>query len=130
MNKQIWAVVAIIASLIGFLFLVYTFTNRPQPKINVTFNQKATTYFYGTTCPNCKQLNAWIEENDIEKKVKYVKREVYYNRENAAMLEQAALVCQIPNNEIGVPLIFHKGKCYLGVPDAQKILTELSKKGK
>jgi glutaredoxin len=129
MNKQILALFAIVAALVGFLFLIYTFTSRPAPKTGANLNQQVTTYFYGVSCPNCKVLNEWIKKNGIEKGVKFEKREVYYNKENAAMLEEAALICQIPSDQIGVPLIFNQGKCYVGTPDAQGILNKLLKKG-
>jgi|GEM_PF-1425070 len=129
MNKQLLALFAIFASLIGFLFLIYSFSSRPEALAKSNLNQDVTTYFYGTTCPNCQVLDAWIKKEGISKKVNFEKREVYYNKENSAMLQEAAAICSIPSDQVGVPLIFHQGKCYLGTPEAQKILIQLAKKG-
>ena len=121
----------IIFSLVGILFIVYIASSKPETKIlSLKLNENALIYFHGLTCPNCKALNTWIKENDIESKVKFEKREVYYNEGNASLLEQAAAKCGIPNNQVGVPFIYDQGTCYIGVPDAQKILLKKASKEK
>lgn len=126
MTKQIVALVAIILFLFGTLFLVYLLTSRSPASTpsTVKLPPKAFIYFHGLTCPNCQELNEWIKQNKIDQKVKYQKLEVYYNKDNAALLEQAAAVCNLPANQIGVPFVYVRGKCYIGLPQAKKILQE------
>ncbi len=121
MKQQIIAFVFIILALFGILFAFFSLT-KPKavaPIAKTAFNQKEITYFYGNTCPHCAALSKWLEENRVADKVKFVKKEVYQDRDNAQQLEQAAQICGLPTNSIGVPFIFAKSKCYVGTDQAK-----------
>jgi glutaredoxin len=130
MKKQIIAFLLIIISFLGVLYLVYYQTNQSPTSgeaLGIKLEKKALIYFYGDTCPHCKELSAWIDENKIEEKVKLQKKEVYNNRTNANLLNQAAELCNLDTNSIGVPFIYDNGKCYVGTPEAQELLRKKAK---
>lgn len=76
-------------------------------------------YFYGETCPHCVELNKFLEENKIAEKVNFSKKEVWSNKDNAAEIEEKASECGIKKEGMGVPLVYAKGKCYVGTPQAE-----------
>ena len=74
-------------------------------------------FFYGDTCPHCKNVEDFIKANNIDKKVKYAMLEVFHDQNNAALLLQKAQICGINQNQLGVPLVWDGKKCYMGEPD-------------
>lgn len=74
-------------------------------------------YYYGSECPHCKDVLAYLDENDIYSKVKFTKKEVWHNKQNGEELKSAALKCGLDPSDIGVPFVFDQGKCYIGGPD-------------
>lgn len=74
-------------------------------------------YYYGVTCPYCKVVQEWLDENQVLDKVPYTKKEVWNSRQNAAELAKVAASCGINANEIGVPFLFAEEKCLIGAPD-------------
>jgi glutaredoxin len=81
-------------------------------------------FFYGNTCPHCKDVEEWMDKNRVEEKVKITKKEVYDNRQNSLELSQVAKGCGIPTDNIGVPFLFADGKCLVGTPDIVDYLTK------
>jgi len=54
----------------------------------------------------------------FDKKVKFIKKEVQYNPENAKELLSRDKECSISGSNTGaVPLVYEKGKCFLGTPE-------------
>ena len=82
-------------------------------------------FYYGNTCPHCAEVEIWMTENDVEKKIMVLKKEVYDNQQNAQELAQTAVKCGLPTNSIGVPFLYAEGKCFIGSPD---VINYLSKK--
>jgi len=82
-------------------------------------------FYYGNTCPHCKDVEEWMVTNNIEEKISVVKKEVYDNQQNAQELAQTAVKCGLPTNSIGVPFLYAEGKCLIGSPD---VINYLSKK--
>ena len=130
MKKEVFIALALFIGLFGMLFLVYSFTNQSgtSNQIEAKFNKQALIYFYGETCPNCQVVNDWLKAEKIADKLKFVKLEVYNNKENADLLEQAALICKLDLNKIGVPFLYSRGKCLIGTPDVKKGFLEEVKK--
>jgi len=62
--------------------------------------------FYGTGCPHCANVDKYIEENKMKDKVQFTEEEVFFNKCNAKLLEQLAVRCGLPINEIGVPFLW------------------------
>lgn len=72
-------------------------------------------YFWGTTCPHCKNVAAFMETWSLKDKIKITKLEVYDNQDNAKLLAERAVTCKIPKDQIPVPfLVTPTGKCILG----------------
>ncbi len=74
--------------------------------------------FYGQGCPHCKDVDDFVSQNNITDKVKFTKLEVWYNKNNQALLSQVAIKCGITANSVGVPFLYDGvGKCYIGEVD-------------
>lgn len=81
-------------------------------------------FYYGEECPHCKEVEKFFVENKVEEKVKFLKKETWHNAANANELKSRAKTCGIPEKEMGVPLLFAEGKCYVGSPDVEKYFRE------
>ena len=82
-------------------------------------------FYYGISCPHCKEVEEWMEENKIEEKVKIVKKEVYNNQKNVRELEEAAKNCGMGGESIGVPfLVTEEKKCLAGSTEIINFLKE------
>lgn len=78
---------------------------------------KESIFFYGVTCPHCKNVEKFLEENkDIEEKLKFEKLEIS-NKDNAKRLMEKAERCGLPTDSIGVPLFWNGEKCIVGDAD-------------
>jgi hypothetical protein len=84
-----------------------TDTNTTQDRI---------VYYYGKSCPHCKNVAQFIEANGIDKKVSYTKKEFSDPAVTKEFLSRAEQ-CGINPSEAGVPLVFSGGKCYMGDVD-------------
>ncbi len=71
-------------------------------------------YFWGSTCPHCKNVKKFIGDNKVHNKFQFEELEVYENADNQARLAEAAKKCLLDANKIGVPFLFAKGKCFEG----------------
>lgn len=80
------------------------------------FDRTVTTYFYGEECPHCRDVRKFLDENDIESKFSFVKREVWHDRTNASLMREAAGICSLQSDEIAVPFVFSEEKCFVGTP--------------
>jgi len=113
MNKKILLPTILFASVLVFSFLVLL---KNQP-INQQSEQSQIILFYGIGCPHCAKVEEFIKENQIEKTISFVKKEIYFNRQNAKELEEKAKICEIPENEVGVPFLWDGEKCLIGDVD-------------
>ena len=80
--------------------------------------------FYGNGCPHCKIVEEYIEENNIQDKLSFVRKEVYYNKDNALDLEAKAKICGLPARSIGVPFFWDGEKCFIGDRNIIKFFQE------
>lgn len=72
-------------------------------------------YFWGNTCPHCKNVAEFIENWALKDKIKITKLEVYENQANAKLLGTRAVICKVPKDQIPVPfLVTSSGKCIIG----------------
>lgn len=113
-DKKIWLILAGTLVIIAGIVIWGIRDNHPSP---VNDDPQATIYFYGSECPHCKDVQAFIDANHITEKVSFVKKEVWHDQTNAAELERRATTCNIKPEEVGVPFIFAAGKCLIGGPD-------------
>jgi glutaredoxin len=90
-----------------------------RPKINPTeFSTNETIFYYGITCPHCKNVEKWMDENNFTKTFNLTQKEVYLNQTNAQELLSVGKICKIQKDYIGaVPLVYSNGTCFLGDTD-------------
>ena len=65
-------------------------------------------YFYGKTCPHCKEVNAYMAENNTHANYSIEKREVYQNSENQKMFQVVTASLGIPEGTVWVPFVVNK----------------------
>lgn len=70
--------------------------------------------FYRDDCPHCKNVEAFIEKNNIKDKVDFEMKEVKENQDNALLLIKKAASCGLPTDQIGVPFFWDGFKCIVG----------------
>ena len=73
--------------------------------------------FYGDGCPHCAIVEEYINKNNVQNKISFTQKEVYYNQSNAKELETKAKICGLPTNSIGVPFLWNGDKCLIGDQD-------------
>ena len=73
--------------------------------------------FFGDGCPHCAQVEKFVTDNNIESKISFTKKEVYYNQNNAKELESKAKACGMPTDSIGVPFLWDGSGCLVGDQD-------------
>jgi glutaredoxin-related protein len=71
-------------------------------------------FFYGKECPHCQGVEEYFSKNNISDKVAFSQREVYHDASNAALMQIKAKECKLDEKNLGVPLLWADGKCYLG----------------
>jgi glutaredoxin len=77
--------------------------------------QPTMTLFYSDSCPHCKNVEAYINENGIKDKIKFDEKEVSGSQANATILERKARQCGLDLNQgIGVPFFFDGKDCLMG----------------
>jgi phage FluMu protein Com len=117
-------IVLTIGILLGIIVLESNRTKGVAKALEGVLSSKDPIYFYGNTCPKCKDLQDFIDSNKIEEKVTIIKKEVYSNQSNALMLTKVAEKCNIPSSGIGVPFVYFEGKCLVGEPDIKVFLSK------
>lgn len=110
-NKIIIPTILFIVVLGFSSFLLLQTKNQPDRK------QSQIILFYGDGCPHCEIVDKYIEDNKIEEKVSFVRKEVYNNEKNQKELIEKAKACAISDNNIGVPFLWEKGMCFVGDQD-------------
>lgn len=85
-------------------------------------------FFYGDGCPHCAVVEKYIADNGVKEKVSFEEKEIYYNQENLAQLQEVASGCGIPSEGVGVPFLWTGKECLLGSPKVINFFeTEISK---
>jgi glutaredoxin len=103
------------------IFVLSQERNKKTPEANQKTNQtqnvdSPVVLYYSDQCPHCKDLEKWIEENDIQDKTAFARKEVGKNQQNAGELIGRAGICNIPEDELGVPFLWdgNTKKCFMG----------------
>jgi glutaredoxin len=114
----------IIPTILFIIVLIFSFSVLWQAKDKNRPGAESPTdqivLFYGDGCPHCEIVDKYINENKIEEKVSFVRKEVYNNEKNQKELIEKAKICGIANNNIGVPFLWEKGVCFVGDQDIIK----------
>lgn len=76
-------------------------------------------FFYSTSCVHCQETEKWFEEQKVNEKLQFDRKEISTPVVQAE-LQQAVDYCKFDATQgIGVPFLFAEGKCYMGSPDVQ-----------
>ncbi len=118
MNKKVLAstIIFLGVSIIGMVILA---NNKDGSSESVEKLQESNEIilFYGDGCPHCAIVEEYVSENNIESKLLFTKKEVYYNNQNSDELVVKAKICGIPTDSIGVPFLWDGAKCLVGDQD-------------
>lgn len=79
-------------------------------------NENAMILYYGDSCPHCKIVEQYINENRILKRYDIIQKEVFQDLNNAKELGEYAFGCGI-KTDVGVPFLYYKSKCFMGDQD-------------
>lgn len=115
-KKVVATFLLVVFLLISILYAIYI--NKQKSKDEIIF-------FYGITCPHCKNVEKFIEENNLDKTLKITKKEVYNNQNNLLELVKYAEKCGI-YDDVGVPFIYYKGECYVGEEESINLLRSIA----
>lgn len=109
-NKKV-----LISTILFAIVLVFSFAVLSKNKTNNGLENKII-LFYGDGCPHCLIVEEYIKKNDIESRISFLQKEVYYHKGNQKELFEKAKLCGIPENYIGVPLLWDGEtlKCFVG----------------
>ena len=117
MTKKFLILVSIGVIILGGAIFFFSRDNQPVDTSGIIL-------FYSSGCPHCAKVDQFIEENNVASKVKFVRKEVFYNRKNADLLLKLARGCGIADKDIGVPLLWDGSKCIVGEVDIINFFTE------
>jgi glutaredoxin len=117
--------VSLIILIFGYI-LIDSFNKKNTSLVNENTlpSPNQIVFYYGITCPHCKEVEQWMKEKKIEEKIKVIKKEVYQNQANQQELSYVAQKCNLNPSMIGVPFLYTDGQCFIGTPDVEKKLAE------
>ena len=116
---MLWWIIILIIIVAAAGFIVWQHKPIPQSPVNPTPLPNGIVFFYGDTCPHCKDVESYISTNKIDQKVKFTSLEIFENQNNAALAYEVETGCKIDVSKgVEVPLVYDGSKCYLGAPDA------------
>ncbi len=118
MKQMVVTIVLVLVIIALLVTIVYGSGNKNKPS--------ALVFFYGNTCPHCKDVDIWMKKNKVEKTLNIQKKEVYDSATNALALKEAAKQCGLATNTIGVPFLYTPEKtCLIGTPAIIEYLKKL-----
>jgi glutaredoxin len=117
MKKNIILGLIVIIIVIGLVFVFF----RKGDNGN---NNSSIILFSKDGCPHCANVEEYIKANNIKEKVDFQTKEVGSNVDNAELLRQKAIICNIPENELGVPFLWDGSTCYIGDQDIIKFFKD------
>ena len=106
--------------LAGAAFFIFKSKNNPktEEKAQKTSNSSEMIFFYGEGCPHCINVEKFLEENkNVEEKVKFEKKEVWKNKENAQLMLEKSKICGLSEENLGVPFFWDGSRCLTGDVD-------------
>lgn len=113
--KKIVTVLFLVVLVLGGLG--YLYINHKKSASGPAVSTADTILFYGIGCPHCKIVEDYMTANHVTDKIQMEQREVFANTQNAQLMQEKAGECGIDKNNLGVPLLWVKGKCYSGDTD-------------
>lgn len=117
MKKTIWFPLTIFFILIGLTGCTKNQNELPPSSDQPlqTIDDSQTLFFWSETCPHCKNVEKYFEENGgLDERLKIKKIEISGNKENLKVFQQIAEKCKLSAMSAGVPLLYKEGKCTMG----------------
>jgi glutaredoxin len=65
--------------------------------------------FVGSGCPHCAKVEDFINQNQVNSKLSFQTKEVFYDKNNQATFEEKAKECNLDLNNAGVPMLWTGG---------------------
>lgn len=115
-KKNTWVIFLLLIVLIVGFWLWISFYEKNSPATPVVSD---TILFYGKECPHCIEVEKYIKDNQIEEKVAFDSLEIWHNKANSEIMLKKAQECGFEKDQLGVPFLYSKGKCYVGGPQVQ-----------
>ena len=126
--KQKIVTLLVVVLITGLMSLVVIGSNNKEKQVAVekieSLGSGEPILYYGDECPHCKEVEEWLRTNKVEEKIKFSKKEVWNNRQNATELAEVAKSCGLDASSIGVPFLYAEKECLIGTPDIKKYFTE------
>ena len=108
-NSIFLAVIIALAIGIGWYFFV-----SPNAASKTTSNDNGIVLYYSDSCPHCKNVEAFLAQENVRQKVTFAEKEVSKDQKNANELVERSIACGYPKDQIGVPMLWENGKCTVG----------------
>lgn len=102
-------VITIIALVVIVFIIGYFRLNKAEVK-----NESGMILFYSTTCPHCKNVEKFINDNNIKEKIILEEREVGSSEDNSVLMQKKAKECGIKEDSLGVPFLWNGERCIMG----------------
>lgn len=100
-------ILAIIIAIILVFALALIIASRPKMIL-----------FYSNSCPHCKNVEDFINTNNVKSKLKFRELEVSQNQNNANLMIAKAKICGLDTSQgLGVPFFFDGQTCLIGDVD-------------
>jgi glutaredoxin len=121
MKKSIHIIFFSILLIIVILaFVAYRNKTNQLNNIILSMVENKTFFFYGDGCPHCVNVEKFFQDNNVESKVQFDKKEVFNNKQNSYLMTTIATKkCNISESNLGVPFLWDgpDSKCVLGDQD-------------
>ncbi len=79
---------------------------------NLPHESEIILYYTTENCPECEEIQAWIEQNNADEKIEIIQKEVQQNQENIEQLVAVAQNCGITEG-LSVPFVYGEGACLM-----------------
>jgi len=80
--------------------------------------------YWAEGCSHCESVKFKIANARVGDKITIVQKEAYNNDENYREFFARLKYCQVPEYQMGVPMLWDGEHCYLGVEEIMKTLGE------
>lgn len=120
MNKKYLLLAFFLVTIFLLIFFLPSGEQKTTRSSDQSLSSKTYTQvilFYGEGCPHCATVKDFIKEQNIENKITLSEKEIYYSNENAIEFEEKARSCGLPQESMGVPMLWAENECFLGSPD-------------
>lgn len=112
-NPTLWIIIVALLIIGGSLWYKKS-QSENETNAAPTTNPNDIVLFFGNTCPHCKIVEEFLQENKVDEKIKFYRKEVYDDKKNAEELTERAKTCGLNIQEIGVPFLWDGKNCFQG----------------